>query len=348
MRLLLAFIGITAVIIAGCGRSTTTGPNPTAGRTPIAVASPTREPIPTDNPNTAPTRVTIYRYGAVARYAANSELALRLGRAIGEQLPHALREAQPTSDNPRHLPKLAAEIKAGRTEDRSSATAIEVIFPAPGIRIAENGPRTHLLLLWNLHTSRYTEDGEPIFLFAGTGGKYTAGIATGKVAPTAELIRILDYALLRHAPRSGPTPPSEKQLVRLTEHDFLYAMILSGYHRHDAEASREYREAARSYLTPHLSSQTPDLARLGLMLPGDEREEVHYAYPHKSTKVDGNRATDGAYLGGTSEGCRAMGQDIQLALRSTNRVWRIDGLTISEPRELDRPEPPGCIPHPQP
>ncbi len=41
MRLLLAFIGITAVIIAGFGRSTTTALNPTAGRTTIAVASPT-------------------------------------------------------------------------------------------------------------------------------------------------------------------------------------------------------------------------------------------------------------------------------------------------------------------
>ncbi len=344
MRLLLAFISITAAMIAGCGGTATTRLHPTAASTPIAVASPTPVPIPSADPDTAPTTVAIYRYGAVAHYAANSELALRLGRAIGEQLPHAFREARRTSDSPISLPKLAAAIKAGQTDGSSSAAAIEVTFTPPGIRIGDSGPHTHLFFLWELHTSRHTDDGDPIFLFAGTGGKYTAGFATAKVAPTAELIRILDLALLRQAPRSGPAAPSERELLRLTDHDFLYAMILSGYHRHDREASREYRDTARSYLTLHLASRTPDLTRLGLMLPGGEREEVHYSYPHNSTHVDGDRATDGAHLGGNSDGCGAMVQDIRLALRRLGGVWRIDGITVSEPQELERPEPPVCTP----
>ncbi len=279
MRLSLVLV-IFALVLSACGEpmppsvgsggggGAESGPNPAAPQ---------------------PKVINVYDFGHVTRLEPGTGLFGRMGEAVRKVVVGHRFEVEGSGSSEPYV----RNVKEGGGFGDASQRALELIYPEPGLRLGEYGPYTHVFMPFGQVRPEPLVQNTKV-KFAVGNGRYDLPLSTRARDEVTDLLNVLNLVILRPAPGKGFGPgwtrKQEAEVMRVPA-DFLEAVGLSRTYRGDRALSREYEGVARLHLAPELNSRTPDLGRLGLLLPRRETEFVSVGWMDQSLKVRDDRAT---------------------------------------------------------
>ncbi len=325
-----------AVLVSACGAPTATaGPAAPASGTPSmeGETSPTIALAPVGTTGAqdelSAAGVAVYEFGRVKRFGSGSAVTVRLAKALERELARGIRDVEQAERHPEIVQEYVERVKRGRLVGDVELEGIEITYPGTGVRVGDR----RYTRFFAVHRVETTAEYTPVRLMLGDSRRYDRAVYVG-MPPTAPLRTALEVAFLHPPERTLPTASSWKDQEWLGEvaEDFLEAAIRWAQSRGDTVAAGEYESVARTHLAPGLAVRTPELARLGLLLPSNERDAAQVGGLRRTWRISGGRGTtkSGVTLLPLPDGPMRR-QCVRLSLVRTAGWWKIVGIETSEP-----------------